>query len=51
MKKKPEVKKPEVHVCLVCGEEHGLDEIHFVETKGGIKKICAECVMAIKGLA
>jgi hypothetical protein len=41
----------EVHVCMVCGEEHGLDDIHLVEIKGKMRKICAECVLAIKGLA
>ena len=41
----------EKHVCTVCGEEHGFDEIHFVETKGEMRKVCAECVLAIKGLA
>ncbi len=41
----------EKHTCLVCGEEHGLDEIHFIETKGETRKICAECVLAIKGLS
>ena len=43
--------KQEIHLCLVCGEEHGLDDIHFIETKGETKKICAQCVTAIKGLA
>jgi len=38
-------------VCCVCGEEHGLDDIEHIETKKGIKKICKECVTAIKGLA
>lgn len=38
-------------ICCVCGEEHGLDSIEHVETKKGSKKICKECVAAIKGLA
>ena len=37
--------------CCVCGEEHGLDDIHHVEMKGESRKICKECVMVIKGLA
>jgi len=37
-------------VCCVCGEEHGLDEIHHIETKGKEKKICKECATAIKGI-
>jgi len=36
--------------CCVCGEEHGLDEIEHIETKRGTKKICTECVTAIKGI-
>jgi len=35
--------------CCVCGEEHGLDEIEHIETKSGPRKICKECVTAIKG--
>jgi hypothetical protein len=37
--------------CCVCGEEHGLDDIHHIETKKGKRKICKECVAAIKGFA
>ena len=37
------------HVCLVCGEEHGLDDIHHIEIKGETKKICKGCAAAIKG--
>jgi len=36
--------------CIVCGEEHGLDDVREVHIKGKFKKICKECVMAIKGL-
>jgi hypothetical protein len=39
------------HVCLVCGEEHGFDDIHHMKIKGKTKKICKECATAIKGLA
>jgi hypothetical protein len=38
------------HVCLVCGEEHGLDDIHTLEIKGKMKKICKGCAAAIKGI-
>jgi len=38
-------------VCCICGEEHGLDEIEHIETKGKERKICKECATAIKGLA
>jgi hypothetical protein len=37
--------------CCICGEEHGLDNINHIETKTGKKKICKECVAAIKGFA
>lgn len=37
-------------VCCVCGEEHGLDDINHIEIKGEKKKVCEECVAAIKGL-
>ncbi|MDG6218937.1 MAG: hypothetical protein QCI00_05815 [Candidatus Thermoplasmatota archaeon] len=36
--------------CMICGEEHGPDDVHKVHIKGKPKKICKECVMAIKGL-
>jgi len=36
-------------ICVICGEEHGLDNIKHIKTKKGIKKICKECVTAIKG--
>ena len=39
------------HVCLVCGEEHGFDDIHIINIKGKPRKICKGCATAIKGLA
>jgi len=38
------------YVCCCCGEDHGLDDIKEVQLKGKTKKICTECVTAIKGL-
>jgi len=38
------------HVCLVCGKEHGLDDIHIIKIKGKEKKICKECATSIIGL-
>ena len=38
------------YVCAVCGEEHGLDDVHHVDIKGQPKVICNECATAIKGL-
>jgi hypothetical protein len=38
------------HKCLVCGEEHGLDDIHTIEIHGQSKKICKGCASAIKGI-
>jgi hypothetical protein len=40
----------EKHVCIVCGEEHGLEDIHIVKINGKNKKICKGCATAIKGL-
>lgn len=40
----------EKHVCLVCGEEHGFDDIHTFEIHGKEKKICKGCASAIKGI-
>jgi len=40
----------ESHICLVCGEEHGLDDIHQIEIKGKVRKICKGCATAIKGI-
>jgi len=42
--------KDETNICLVCGEEHGLDDIHTIEIKGKEKKICKGCITAIKGI-
>ena len=39
----------ERHMCHICGEEHGLDDINHFEIKGKTKKICKECLAAIKG--
>jgi len=39
------------HICIVCGEEHGLDNIHTIDIKGKTQKICKGCATAIKGLA
>jgi len=38
------------HICAVCGEEHGLDDIHKVDINGEDKKICKGCATAIKGI-
>lgn len=40
----------EKHFCIVCGEEHGFDDIHELEINGETKKICKGCATAIKGL-
>jgi hypothetical protein len=37
--------------CAVCFCEVHDEEIEHVEVKGKIKKICQECVTAIKGFA
>ena len=37
-------------VCLVCDEEHDLDDIYHIEIKEDIKKICKGCAAAIKGI-
>jgi len=36
--------------CIVCGEEHGLEDIDTIEIKDENKNICKGCVAAIKGL-
>ena len=41
----------EVYVCCVCGEEHSVDDMRHIETKGQTKKICKECLDSIHGLA
>jgi len=43
--------KDDSHKCLVCGEEHGFDDIHTIEINGETKKICKGCAAAIKGFA
>ena len=43
-------KTEECYICLVCGEEHGLDDIHHIEIKGDTKKICKGCATSIKGI-
>jgi hypothetical protein len=40
----------DMYVCCVCGEEHGLDDIHKVEIKGEVKNICKECADTVHGL-
>ena len=40
----------EKEVCRVCGEEHGLDDIHIVEIKGKKRAICKGCSTVIHGL-
>jgi len=37
--------------CDVCGKEHGLDDLEEYKIKGKVRKICKECVTAIKGIA
>jgi hypothetical protein len=38
------------YMCSICGELHSADEMHDVNIKGKLKKICKECATAIKGL-
>ena len=40
----------EKNICILCGEEHGFDDIHTIKIRGKDKKICKGCVTAIKGL-
>jgi hypothetical protein len=42
--------KKEYGVCCVCGEEHGLGDLHDIQLKKENKKICKECVDIIHGL-
>jgi hypothetical protein len=37
--------------CVVCNCEVHEKEMEHIEVKGKVKKICQECVTAIKGLA
>jgi hypothetical protein len=41
----------EYYMCSCCGVEHKKDDIHHIEIKGKVKKICKGCVTAIKGFA
>ena len=41
----------EYYMCSCCGEEHKKEDIHHIEIKGKIKKMCKGCVAAIKGFA
>ena len=50
MKNKKESGK-QCYCCDVCGKEHGLDDLKDIEIKGKTRKICKECVTAIKGIA
>jgi hypothetical protein len=43
-------KKPSKPICVLCGEEHGLEYIHSITIKGKNRNICKECATAIKGL-
>jgi hypothetical protein len=48
MKKK--LKDEKYSVCCVCGEEHGLGDLHDVVVKRQTKKICKGCADIIHGL-
>jgi hypothetical protein len=37
--------------CAICACEAEEEEMHQVKVKGKVKKICEQCVTAIKGLA
>ena len=39
------------YVCIVCGEEHDVDDIYHIEIKGETKRICKGCATAIKGFS
>jgi hypothetical protein len=41
----------DVYICCVCGEEHGLGDLHDVKIIGEIKKVCDGCADTIHGLA
>jgi hypothetical protein len=38
------------NICCVCGEEHGLEDLHNIQVKGKGKKICKGCADIIHGL-
>ena len=42
--------KEKYDVCCVCGEEHGLGDLHDIKIKKKMKKICKECVDIVHGL-
>lgn len=48
MKKKDT--KDKLYTCCVCGEEHGLGDLHDINIKTQQKKICKGCVDIIHGL-
>ena len=50
MKNKKASNEP-CYCCDVCGEEHGLEDLKTVKIKGRVRKICRECVAAVKGIA
>ena len=37
--------------CDLCGKEIPEGKLHHVHIKGDAKKVCMECVTAVKGLA
>jgi len=37
------------YVCIVRGEKHSSDDIHHIEIKGELKKVCKGCAASIKG--
>jgi hypothetical protein len=47
--RKPKKKETEEEydICCVCGEEHGLDNLHRIQVKKGERKICKECASDI----
>ena len=36
-------------ICDCCNEKENKDDIHHIEIKGKIRKICKECATAITG--
>jgi hypothetical protein len=40
----------EKDICCVCGEECDIEDLHEVDIRSEIKKICDECVDTIHGL-
>jgi hypothetical protein len=37
--------------CVVCNCSVAEEKLEHIKVKGAVKKICQECVTAIKGLA